>query len=152
MAGNVRCRVSKFSHIFRSLGSLYQFECWYLGIWNNNHYIVSILDVGSWCHSDSIMGKIINLSVWIEIETFYWIGNFISLFMVSFFDHFQTILHVLSIAISLFTYYAFAMIYNASCVTCLKIPSTYYVIFVCLQSTTHWLVILLTVVIGILPK
>lgn len=64
----------------------------------------------------------------------------------------QTILHVLSIVISLISFYTFAIIYNSVCVNCLGLPSTYWVIFMCLQSPVHWFIILLTVVVSVLPR
>lgn len=64
----------------------------------------------------------------------------------------QTILHVLSIVVSLISYYAFAITYNSLCVKCFGLPSTYWVIFRCMQSPEHWLIILLTVVVSVLPR
>ncbi|XP_004524683.1 probable phospholipid-transporting ATPase VB isoform X3 [Ceratitis capitata] len=63
-----------------------------------------------------------------------------------------TILHVLSIVLSLGSFYAFSIIYNSTCVNCFGLPSTYWVIFRCLGSLVHWLVILISTVVAILPR
>lgn len=69
-----------------------------------------------------------------------------------FFARFQTVLHVLSIVISLLSYYAFAITYNSMCVNCFGLPSSYWVIFHCFDSAVHWLVIVLTAAIAVLPR
>ncbi|XP_036212625.1 phospholipid-transporting ATPase VD isoform X1 [Bactrocera oleae] len=63
-----------------------------------------------------------------------------------------TVLHLLSITISLGSFYAFSVIYNATCVNCFGLPSTYWVIFRCLGSLLHWLVILISTLVAVLPR
>ncbi|KAH8329082.1 hypothetical protein KR074_003510 [Drosophila pseudoananassae] len=63
-----------------------------------------------------------------------------------------TVLHVLSIVISLASFYLFSIVYNSMCVNCFGLPSTYWVIFVCFGSAVHWLVILLSTVVAVLPR
>ncbi|XP_036320594.1 probable phospholipid-transporting ATPase VD isoform X2 [Rhagoletis pomonella] len=63
-----------------------------------------------------------------------------------------TILHALSIIISLGSFYAFSIIYNAKCVNCFGLPSTYWVIFRCFGSAVHWLVILISTLVAVLPR
>ncbi|KAH8412397.1 hypothetical protein KR009_001802 [Drosophila setifemur] len=63
-----------------------------------------------------------------------------------------TVLHVISIAVSLGSFYLFSIVYNSMCVNCFGLPSTYWVIFVCLGSAVHWLVILLSTVVAVLPR
>lgn len=59
---------------------------------------------------------------------------------------------MLSIAISLGAYYAYAFLYGMTCVTCFGLPSTYWVINMCAQSHVYWLVILLTAIVAVLPR
>lgn len=64
----------------------------------------------------------------------------------------QTILHVLSLIGSVGAYYFFSLIYNAACVNCFGVPSQYWVIYVCMASPTHWLILLLTTVVCVMPR
>ncbi|XP_034472597.1 probable phospholipid-transporting ATPase VA isoform X1 [Drosophila innubila] len=63
-----------------------------------------------------------------------------------------TVLHVISIMLSLGSFYFFSITYNSMCVNCFGLPSTYWVIFKCFASTVHWLVILLSTVVAVLPR
>ncbi|XP_041448239.1 phospholipid-transporting ATPase VA isoform X2 [Drosophila obscura] len=63
-----------------------------------------------------------------------------------------TVLHVISIVVSLASFYLFSFVYNYWCVNCFGLPSTYWVIFVCICSAVHWLVILLSTVVAVLPR
>ncbi|EDW57650.1 phospholipid-transporting ATPase VD isoform X1 [Drosophila virilis] len=63
-----------------------------------------------------------------------------------------TLLHVISILISLGSFYLFSIVYNSMCVNCFGLPSTYWVIFRCFASAVHWLVILLSTVVAVLPR
>ncbi|XP_055381993.1 phospholipid-transporting ATPase VA isoform X2 [Condylostylus longicornis] len=63
-----------------------------------------------------------------------------------------TILHALSIAFSLVSFFLFAMVYNSLCVTCFGLPSTYWVIFKCFCSPIYWLIIFVTAAIAVVPR
>uniref|UniRef100_A0A1A9WFZ2 Phospholipid-transporting ATPase n=1 Tax=Glossina brevipalpis TaxID=37001 RepID=A0A1A9WFZ2_9MUSC len=63
-----------------------------------------------------------------------------------------TMLHALSIIFSLGSFYLFSVIYNSMCVNCFGLPSSYWVIFRCLVSAVHWLVIIISSVVAILPR
>ncbi|KFB52591.1 AGAP010026-PA-like protein [Anopheles sinensis] len=63
-----------------------------------------------------------------------------------------TILHVLSIAISLVSFYAFAFAYNSVCVTCFGLPSNYWVIHMSMSTIQYYLITLLTAVLALLPR
>ncbi|XP_068140555.1 phospholipid-transporting ATPase VD isoform X1 [Drosophila tropicalis] len=63
-----------------------------------------------------------------------------------------TVLHVISILFSLGSFYLFSIVYNSMCVNCFGVPSTYWVIFMCFKSAVHWLVILLSTVVAVLPR
>ncbi|XP_030380465.1 probable phospholipid-transporting ATPase VA isoform X2 [Scaptodrosophila lebanonensis] len=63
-----------------------------------------------------------------------------------------TVLHIISIVISLLSFYLFSIVYNSMCVNCFGLPSTYWVIFMCFGSAVHWLVILLSTVVAVLPR
>lgn len=64
----------------------------------------------------------------------------------------QTILHVASMVCSLGSFYLFALVYNSVCVNCFGVPSQYWVIHMCLSSPTHWLIIVITGVVCVLPR
>ncbi|XP_055682408.1 phospholipid-transporting ATPase VA isoform X2 [Lutzomyia longipalpis] len=63
-----------------------------------------------------------------------------------------TILHVLSIAISLGAFYVFSLFYNSVCVSCLGLPSSYWVIQTSMSTSSYWLISLLTAVLAVLPN
>ncbi|XP_016962031.1 phospholipid-transporting ATPase VD isoform X1 [Drosophila biarmipes] len=63
-----------------------------------------------------------------------------------------TVLHVLSIVISLGSFYLFSIVYDSMCLNCFGVRSSYWVIFVCFASAVHWLVILLSTVVAVLPR
>ncbi|CAD7086518.1 unnamed protein product [Hermetia illucens] len=63
-----------------------------------------------------------------------------------------TVLHVLSMVLSLVSFFLFAIVYNSLCVSCLGLPSSYWVIFRCMGSLLFWLIIFLTAVISVLPR
>jgi len=65
---------------------------------------------------------------------------------------FQTVLHVLSIVVSLGSFYLFSIVYDSMCLNCFGVRSSYWVIFVCFGSAVHWLVILLSTVVAVLPR
>ncbi|XP_039482821.1 phospholipid-transporting ATPase VA isoform X2 [Drosophila santomea] len=63
-----------------------------------------------------------------------------------------TVLHVLSIVLSLGSFYLFAIVYDSVCMNCFGVRSSYWVIFVCFASAVHWLVIMLSTVVAVLPR
>ncbi|XP_017071881.2 phospholipid-transporting ATPase VA isoform X1 [Drosophila eugracilis] len=63
-----------------------------------------------------------------------------------------TVLHVLSIVVSLGSFYLFSIVYDSLCLNCFGVRSSYWVIFVCFASAVHWLVILLSTVVAVLPR
>uniref|UniRef100_A0A182PEF6 Phospholipid-transporting ATPase n=1 Tax=Anopheles epiroticus TaxID=199890 RepID=A0A182PEF6_9DIPT len=63
-----------------------------------------------------------------------------------------TILHVLSIVISLVSFYAFAFVYNSVCVNCFGLPSNYWVIHMSMSTIQYYLITLLTSVLALLPR
>uniref|UniRef100_A0A182JZG0 Phospholipid-transporting ATPase n=1 Tax=Anopheles christyi TaxID=43041 RepID=A0A182JZG0_9DIPT len=63
-----------------------------------------------------------------------------------------TILHVLSIVISLVSFYAFAFAYNSVCVNCFGLPSNYWVIHMSMSTIQYYLITLLTSVLALLPR
>lgn len=72
--------------------------------------------------------------------------------MVNFIIYFQTILHVLSIAISIGSFYVFAFLYNSVCVSCFGLPSNYWVIHMSMSSVQYYLITALTAVLALLPR
>uniref|UniRef100_A0A182Y662 Phospholipid-transporting ATPase n=1 Tax=Anopheles stephensi TaxID=30069 RepID=A0A182Y662_ANOST len=63
-----------------------------------------------------------------------------------------TILHVLSIVISLVSFYAFAFAYNSVCVNCFGLPSNYWVIHMSMSTVQYYLITLLSSVLALLPR
>jgi phospholipid-translocating ATPase len=63
-----------------------------------------------------------------------------------------TILHVCSVVFSIIFFYSFAFIYNSVCKNCFGFENPFWVIHQMIDSPLHWLTILLTVVIAILPR
>uniref|UniRef100_A0A182QXU6 Phospholipid-transporting ATPase n=1 Tax=Anopheles farauti TaxID=69004 RepID=A0A182QXU6_9DIPT len=63
-----------------------------------------------------------------------------------------TILHVLSIVISVVSFYAFAFAYNSVCVNCFGLPSNYWVIHMSMSTIQYYLITLLTSVLSLLPR
>ncbi|XP_058839396.1 phospholipid-transporting ATPase VD-like [Topomyia yanbarensis] len=63
-----------------------------------------------------------------------------------------TILHVLSIAISIGSFYLFAFAYNSVCVSCFGLPSNYWVIQMSMSSIQYYLITVLTAVLALLPR
>ncbi|KAJ9587010.1 hypothetical protein L9F63_019389, partial [Diploptera punctata] len=63
-----------------------------------------------------------------------------------------TIIHVLSLFISIGAFFAFSFVYNTVCVECLNLPSTYWVIHHAVGSATYWLVVFLSVVLALIPR
>ncbi|XP_038112384.1 probable phospholipid-transporting ATPase VD isoform X2 [Culex quinquefasciatus] len=63
-----------------------------------------------------------------------------------------TILHVLSIAISIGSFYVFAFAYNTVCVSCFGLPSNYWVIHMSMSTIQYYLITALTAVLALLPR
>ncbi|XP_055601300.1 phospholipid-transporting ATPase VD isoform X2 [Uranotaenia lowii] len=63
-----------------------------------------------------------------------------------------TILHVLSIAISIGSFYVFAFAYSTVCVTCFGLPSNYWVIHMSMSTIQYYLITVLTAVLALLPR
>ncbi|XP_055539760.1 phospholipid-transporting ATPase VD isoform X2 [Wyeomyia smithii] len=63
-----------------------------------------------------------------------------------------TILHILSIAISIGSFYVFAFLYNSVCVSCFGLPSNYWVIHMSMSSVQYYLITALTSVLALLPR
>lgn len=63
-----------------------------------------------------------------------------------------TILHVLSMVISIGAYYLFCLVYNSVCMQCLGLPSNTWVLRTTLGSPYHWLIVLLSVIVSLIPR
>lgn len=126
---------SQFIHSQR----LFQIFSWHLGIRNHHNDVLFDNHARAWCHRNQVMGMsaiaIENLKKNSSTELY-----------------FQTILHVLSMVLSLGSFYLFALVYNTLCVKCFKVPSQYWVIQRCMSSPIHWLLIILTAVVCVLPR
>lgn len=65
---------------------------------------------------------------------------------------FQTIIHVLSIVISIGAFYIYSFLYNSLCVTCFGLPSSYGVIQKAVSRATYTLATMLACVVALLPR
>ncbi|XP_055643308.1 phospholipid-transporting ATPase VD isoform X2 [Toxorhynchites rutilus septentrionalis] len=63
-----------------------------------------------------------------------------------------TILHVLSIVMSIGSFYVFAFAYNTVCVSCFGLPSNYWVIHMSMSTIQYYLITALTAVLALLPR
>lgn len=64
----------------------------------------------------------------------------------------QTVLHIGALVASLLLFYIFGGLYTASCPACLGAPSQYGELEHALASPVHWLTVLLTSVLAVLPR
>ena len=65
---------------------------------------------------------------------------------------FQSFFYVGSHLLSLFVYYGINLLVAVSCVTCTHPSNPYWVVIQALQSTDHWLAVLLVVVLALCPR
>ncbi|KDR21129.1 putative phospholipid-transporting ATPase VD, partial [Zootermopsis nevadensis] len=77
---------------------------------------------------------------------------FVMLFHVAIETRSWTIIHILSISISIGAFYAFSLVYNSICVQCLNLPSNYWVVQHAASSATYWSVVFLSVVMALIPR
>ncbi|XP_060530562.1 phospholipid-transporting ATPase VD isoform X2 [Cylas formicarius] len=63
-----------------------------------------------------------------------------------------TIIHVLSIVLSIGMFYVYSILYNSFCVNCFGLPSTYWTIQMAMQRPAYWLCTLLSCVVSLLPR
>ncbi|KAG8248872.1 putative phospholipid-transporting ATPase VB [Homalodisca vitripennis] len=62
------------------------------------------------------------------------------------------ILHGLSLLVSVGAYYLFCLVYNSVCMQCWGLPSNTWVLRTTLGAPLHWLIVLLTTVVALLPR
>ncbi|XP_058056504.1 phospholipid-transporting ATPase VD [Anopheles bellator] len=63
-----------------------------------------------------------------------------------------TILHALSIGVSLVSFYLFTFAYNSICVNCFGLPSNYWVIHRSMSTVQYYLITTLSCVLALLPR
>ncbi|XP_018563796.1 probable phospholipid-transporting ATPase VD isoform X2 [Anoplophora glabripennis] len=63
-----------------------------------------------------------------------------------------TVIHLASILFSIGAFYLYSITYNAYCVNCFGLPSTYWTIQVAMGRPQYWLVTLLSCVVALLPR
>ncbi|ODN06541.1 putative phospholipid-transporting ATPase VD [Orchesella cincta] len=63
-----------------------------------------------------------------------------------------TMIHVLSILVSILFFYAFAFIYNTVCINCLGFENPFWVIHELITSPIHWLTVVVSTVLAVLPR
>jgi phospholipid-translocating ATPase len=114
-------------------------------------------DIGIWEFGTIITSScLVTMSLHCAIEIRSWVSLatatkvWINLTFV--FSPFQTILHVASIVISLSSFYVFAFFYNSVCVSCMNLPSNYWVIHMVMCDVKYYLIIALTAVLALLPR
>ncbi|KAL1464686.1 hypothetical protein WDU94_004310 [Cyamophila willieti] len=63
-----------------------------------------------------------------------------------------TIIHCVSVFISLGSFFLFCFVYNAVCLQCLNLPTNVWVLRTTVGSPIYWLVILISTVLALLPR
>ncbi|XP_042867985.1 phospholipid-transporting ATPase VA-like isoform X1 [Penaeus japonicus] len=63
-----------------------------------------------------------------------------------------TIIHVFGIVVSLLIFYGFGVLYTMTCVSCFGSPSQFGELSHAIQSPIHWLTIMLTSILAVLPR
>ncbi|CAG9822413.1 unnamed protein product [Phaedon cochleariae] len=63
-----------------------------------------------------------------------------------------TIIQVASIVLSVGAFYLYSLLYNAYCVNCFGLPSTYWTIQMAMTRPIYWLVTLLSCVLALIPR
>lgn len=61
-------------------------------------------------------------------------------------------IHVLSILVSVLGFYSFAFIYNTVCINCLGFENPFWVIHEIIGSPVHWLTVVVSTVLAIIPR
>lgn len=77
---------------------------------------------------------------------------FVMLLHVSIETRSWTIIHAGSLLFSIGAFYVYSFLYNSLCVTCLGLPSTYWVIYIVIAQPTYWLVTIFCCVVAVLPR
>ena len=78
--------------------------------------------------------------------------NISKLVPLSISDFFQTLVHWMSIVLSVAVYFGFALLYNGACPTCFGMANLYWVVQNSMGTPTFWLVSLLAAVLAVLPR
>ena len=65
---------------------------------------------------------------------------------------FQNVSYIGSHLLSLVVYYAINLTLAGACVTCTHPSNPYWVVIAALQTTEHWLAVILTVVLALGPR
>nr|XP_026491211.1 probable phospholipid-transporting ATPase VD isoform X2 [Vanessa tameamea] len=63
-----------------------------------------------------------------------------------------TVIHLLALSGSLGSFFVLTLVYQTVCVTCFKLPSTYYVMHHAFVDPIYWLVVILTTVAALAPR
>lgn len=63
-----------------------------------------------------------------------------------------TIIHLLALTGSLLSFFVLTLMYQAVCVACLGLPSTYHVLLNAIHDPLYWLVLVLTTVAALAPR
>lgn len=63
-----------------------------------------------------------------------------------------TVIHVFGIVVSFIIFYGFGVLYTMTCVSCFGSPSQFGELSHAMQSPIHWLTVVLTSVLAILPR
>ncbi|XP_051166407.1 phospholipid-transporting ATPase VD isoform X1 [Leptopilina boulardi] len=92
---------------------------------------VDIWEFGTTITTSCLISMLINVS----IETRSW-----------------TLMHVGAILVSLGTFFGFCILYNATCVNCMGLPGSYWVMQIAIARHNYWLTVLLSSVLAMLPR
>lgn len=64
----------------------------------------------------------------------------------------QTVIHLLALTGSLGSFFLLTLVYQTVCVSCFKLPSTYFVMHHAFVDPVYWLVVIVTTVAALAPR
>ncbi|XP_012264528.2 phospholipid-transporting ATPase VD isoform X2 [Athalia rosae] len=93
-------------------------------------------DVDIWEYGTTIMSScMIAMLLYVTIETRSW-----------------TIIHIVTIIMSLGVYFGFCLVYNHVCVNCMGLPGSYWVMQTAISRHIYWLTVIVASVVAMLPR
>ncbi|KAI5711667.1 probable phospholipid-transporting ATPase VD isoform X2 [Diaphorina citri] len=131
-----KCRLGleyrSFSFWVTMVDSLYQsLVMFYVAVWSYQESDIGIWELGMVIISSCMFAMLIQAC----LETQSW-----------------TIIHCISLFISLGSFFLFCFVYNSVCLQCLNLPTNVWVLRTTVGSPIYWMVILISTVLALLPR
>ncbi|KAF5277653.1 hypothetical protein FQA39_LY06146 [Lamprigera yunnana] len=128
------------------LGKVYRSFSFWLTLADAFYQSIAIFFICIAAYDDTV------IDIWEFGTTLTTICMFVMSFHVAIEIKSWTIIHIASIVVSVGAFYIYSLVYNALCVTCFGLPSTYWVIQHAIVSPNYWLCTLLAIVVALLPR